>query len=192
MQNKSISIKERRKLDMKITKKAMAVFLAFAMIVTTIPSFVVDVHAAETTSPDVTQFATVDDLKDFNTNDNDGTKNPAKVYFGNNSQQWWIAGSQSDNLTLFAASPLATRVPFKSSTSDGTYNGKTVNANHYGASDIKKTVKGLETSYFTNSEQDLMNDTTIYTNDTKNSSTYSTIDKLYLAYGEFFGSYITV
>ena len=192
MQNKSISIKERRKLDMKITKKAMAVFLAFAMIVTTIPSFVVDVHAAETTSPDVTQFATVDDLKDFNTNDNDGTKNPAKVYFGNNSQQWWIAGSQSDNLTLFAASPLATRVPFKSSTSDGTYNGKTVNANHYGASDIKKTVKGLETSHFTNSEQDLMNDTTIYTNDTKNSSTYSTIDKLYLAYGEFFGSYITV
>ena len=173
-------------------KKGMAALLSTVMVVTAVPKLAQEVHAAENQLPTKEQFATAEELKTFDTNDQDG-KNPAKVYFGNNSQRWWIAGSQQDKgLTLFAASPLATRAPFKSSTSDGTYDGKTVNANHYGASDIKKTVKGLETSYFTNSEQDLMTNTTIYTNDTKNSRTYSTIDKLYLAYGEFFGSYITV
>lgn len=173
-------------------KKGMAALLSTVMVVTAVPKLAQEVHAAENQLPTKEQFATAEELKTFDTNDQDG-KNPAKVYFGNNSQRWWIAGSQQDKgLTLFAASPLATRAPFKSSTSDGTYDGKTVNANHYGASDIKKTVKGLETSYFTNSEQDLMANTTIYTNDTKNSRTYSTIDKLYLAYGEFFCSYITV
>ena len=173
-------------------KKGMAALLSTVMVVTAVPKLAQEVHAAENQLPTKEQIATAEEIKTFDTNDQDG-KNPAKVYFGNNSQRWWIAGSQQDKgLTLFAASPLATRAPFKSSTSDGTYDGKTVNANHYGASDIKKTVKGLETSYFTNSEQDLMTNTTIYTNDTKNSRTYSTIDKLYLAYGEFFGSYITV
>ena len=177
----------------RFLKKGMAALLSAVMVVTAVPKLAKEVHAAENQLPTKEQFATVEELKSFNTNDNDGVKNPAKVYFGNNNQKWWIAGSkQEQGLTLFAASPLATRAPFKSSTSDGTYDGKTVNANHYGASDIKKTVKGLETTYFTNSEQDLMTNTTIYTNDTKNSSTYSTIDKLYLAYGEFFGSYITV
>lgn len=176
----------------RFLKKGMATLLSTVMVVTAVPKLAQEVHAAENQLPTKEQFATAEELKTFDTNDQDG-KNPAKVYFGNNDQQWWIAGSQQEHgLTLFAASPLATRAPFKSSTSDGTYDGKTVNANHYGASDIKKTVKGLETSYFTNSEQDLMTNTTIYTNDTKNSRTYSTIDKLYLAYGEFFGSYITV
>lgn len=161
------------------------------MIVTLFPAFSHEAYAAEL--PDSTQFATVDELKSFNTNDNDGTKNPAKVYFGNNDQQWWIAGSQNGNLTLFAASPLQTGVGFNSSTSDGEYDGQTVNANHYGASDIKKKVKEFETSYFSNKEQALMNDTTIYTNNTKNGSTYSTTDKLYLAYGDLYDDqYITV
>lgn len=179
-----------------LMKRVSAVLLATALTISTFPQFHINVYAAENQLPTKEQFATAEELKTFDTNDQDG-KNPAKVYFGNNNQQWWIAGHDTksqnkDNIVLFAASPLATRAPFKSSTSDGTYDGKTVNANHYGASDIKKTVKGLETSYFTNSEQDLMTNTTIYTNDTKNSRTYSTIDKLYLAYGEFFDSYITV
>ena len=176
----------------RFLKKGMAALLSTVMVVTAVPKLAKEVHAAENQLPTKEQFATAEELKTFDTNDQDG-KNPAKVYFGNNDQQWWIAGSQNaTGLTLFAASPLVTRAPFKSSTSDGTYDGKTVNANHYGASDIKKTVKGLETSYFTDSEQDLMTNTTIYTNDTKNGRTYSTIDKLYLAYGEFFDSYITV
>lgn len=173
-----------------LKKKVGSLLLAVAMIATSFPAFSHEVYAAEL--PDSTQFATVEQLKSFNTNDQDG-KNPAKVYFGNNNQQWWIAGSQQENgLTLFAASPLATNVQF-SSTSDGTYDGKTVNTNHYGASPLRSTLRGLEKSYFIGTEQGLMNNTTIHTNDTKNSSVYSTNDKLYLAYGDYRDDkYITV
>lgn len=174
-----------------LKKKVGSLLLAVAMIATSFPAFSHEVYAAEL--PDSTQFATVEQLKSFNTNDQDG-KNPAKVYFGNNNQQWWIAGSQQENgLTLFAASPLATNVQFNSSTSDGTYDGKTVNLNHYGASPLRSTLRGLEKSYFIGTEQGLMNNTTIHTNDTKNSSVYSTNDKLYLAYGDYRDDqYITV
>ena len=146
----------------------------------------------------------MEELKTFDTNDQNG-KNPAKVYFGNNDQQWWIAGSQNGNLTLFAASPLAENQQFEPNWSQNktydsswncTYsdgsNPSEVYPNHYGASPLRTTLQGLETSYFTGTEQSLMNKTTIYTNDTKDSSVYSTTDKLYLAYGEFNGSYITV
>ena len=57
--------------------------------------------------------------------------------------------------------------------------------NHYGASYIRNvTLKEMETSFFTGSEQALINETTIYTDDTKNNSVYSTTDKLYFAYGD--------
>lgn len=57
--------------------------------------------------------------------------------------------------------------------------------NHYGASYIRNvTLKEMEASFFTSSEQALINETTIYTDDTKNNSVYSTADKLYLAYGD--------
>ncbi len=150
--------------------------------------------------PDNTQFATVEELKAFDTDDTDADgANPAKVYFGNNNQQWWIAGSQNGNLTLFAASPLATGQVFESNYhSDKTYNmgwncdytstgGSApidVYPNHYGASPLRATLRNLESSNFTDAEQTLMNTTTIYTNDTKNSSVYSTNEKLYLAYGD--------
>lgn len=174
-------------------KKGMAALLSAVMVVTAVPQFVKEVHAAENQLPTKEQFATAEELKSFDTNDQDG-KNPAKVYFGNNDQQWWIAGSQNENVTLFAASPLEISVQFNPNKDEREYNGQTVYSNHYGASDIKGTVKGLETSYFTHAEQVLMNETTIHTNDTKNSSVYSTTDKLYLAYGEYYydGQYITV
>lgn len=188
-----------------ITKKIGSLFLTIAMIVTSFPILSHEVYAAEL--PSNTQFATVDELKTFNTNDNDGEKNPAKVYFGNNNQQWWIVGSQNDNsLVLFAASPLAKSQQFEPNwNSDKTYDeswncnytdGSTpsyVYPNHYGASPLRTTLKGLEASYFTSVEQGLMNDTTVHTNDTKNNSVYSTTDKLYLAYGDNYDNqYITV
>ncbi|WP_443595818.1 hypothetical protein [Agathobacter sp.] len=168
----------------------------------TLPAATVD------TTLTLKQFATVEELKTFDTNDQDEDgKNPAKVYFGNNNQQWWIAGSQDGNLTLFAASSLEKK-PFESNDSqdkaysaawncDYTSTGGTapteVFSNHYGASPLRKTLQGLETSYFTSKEQKLMNDTTVYTNDTKNGSVYSTTDKLYLAYGDFEDKdYVTV
>lgn len=176
-----------------LMKRVSAVLMAATLTISTFPQFHTNVYAAENQLPTKEQFATAEELKTFDTNDQDG-KNPAKVYFGNNSQQWWIAGSQQEQgLTLFAASPLATGVKFNSNTNERDYNGQSVYSNHYGASDIKKTVKDLETSYFTGTEQGLMNDTTIYTNDTKNNSVYSTTDKLYLAYGDRNDSqYITV
>lgn len=177
----------------KIKKNVTALLLAVAMIVTSFPQFVKEVHAADL--PDSTKFATAEELKKFNTNDNDGERNPAKVYFGNNNQQWWIAGSQNaDSMTLFAASPLATSQQFEpdyennkvySENWNCTYTGENpedVYPNHYGASPLRTTLEGLESSYFTSKEQSLMKNTTVYTNDTKNSSVYSTTNKLYLAY----------
>lgn len=176
-----------------LMKRVSAVLLATALTISTFPQFHINVYAAENQLPTKEQFATAEELKTFDTNDQNG-KNPAKVYFGNNDQQWWIAGSQNENVTLFAASPLEISVQFNPNKDEREYNGQTVYSNHYGASDIKGTVKGLETSYFTQAEQVLMNETTIHTNDTKNSSVYSTTDKLYLAYGEYYydGQYITV
>lgn len=189
-----------------LMKRVSAVLMAATLTISAFPQFHTNVHAAENQLPTKEQFATAEELKTFDTNDQDG-KNPAKVYFGNNDQQWWIAGSQNGNLTLFAASPLATNKQFEPNydqnkqysadwncdyTSTGGSNPSTVSPNHYGASPLRTTLKGLETSYFTGTEQGLMNETTIYTNDTKNSSVYSTTDKLYLAYGDYNGQYITV
>ena len=187
-----------------LMKRVSAVLMAATLTISAFPQFHTNVYAAENQLPTKEQFATAEELKTFDTNDQDG-KNPAKVYFGNNDQQWWIAGSQNGNLTLFAASPLAENQQFEPNWSQNktydsswncTYsdgsNPSEVYPNHYGASPLRTTLQGLETSYFTGTEQSLMNKTTIYTNDTKDSSVYSTTDKLYLAYGEFNGSYITV
>ena len=189
----------RRKKNLKevenVKKKVGSLLLAVVMIVTALPVFGTKVHAAEL--PDSTQFATVDELKAFNTNDQDG-ENPAKVYFGNNNQRWWIAGTQHNNLILFAADVLDKGIPFELDVSndksditeweDCTYvdgvSPQSVYPSHYGASVIRKMLKSLETSYFTNSEQQLMNDTLIYTYDGKNDEAYSVSDKLYLAHGD--------
>ena len=193
-------------------KKIGSLLLAAAVMIGSFPVPDTEVHAAELRSAASGQFVTKEQLKTFNTDDNDGSKNPAKVYFGKNNQEWWIAGSQGgDSVTLFAASPLGANQKFDSnySSSDAStetktysgdwgcsYSGSTpsdVNANHYGASTLRAALKGLETSCFSTAEQGLMQETTIYTNDTKNHCAYSTTDKLYPAYAENYGNiYITV
>ena len=204
-------------------KKIGSLLLAAAVMIGSFPVPDTEVHAAELRSAASGQFVTKEQLKTFNTDDNDGSKNPAKVYFGkndSNNQEWWIAGSQNgDSVTLFAASPLGANQKFdsnydsnNSSTATKSYNAdwgcsysgsvpSDVNANHYGASTLRTALKGLETStsYFSTAEQALMQGTTIYTNDVKNSNNgtktdcaYSTTDKLYLAYAEASGNYITV
>ena len=184
-------------MKQKHMKKLGSFLLAGAMALTMFPTFHTEVHAAGNQLPTKEQFATVEELKTFNTNDNDGTSSAAKVYFGKNSQKWWIAGSQGEKeLTLFAESPLATSQQFEQNWNQNkdysedwncTYAGgnpSNVYPNHYGASPLRTTLEGLESSYFTSKEQDLMKNTTVYTNDTKNSSVYSTTNKLYLAYGD--------
>ena len=185
-------------MKQRYLKKPCSFLLVSAMVLTMFPTFSTSVHAEENQSPTKEQFSTVEELKSYDTNDNDGVKNPAKVYFGNNNQQWWIAGSQSNNsLTLFSASSMGDGVQFESNyMSNKIYDDKwnctypngepaEVFPNHYGASYIRNvTLKEMETSFFTGSEQALINETTIYTDDTKNNSVYSTTDKLYFAYGD--------
>lgn len=189
-----------------VEKKIGSLLLAAAMIITSFPASGTEVQAASGAS-EPSSFATKDQLKDFNTDDTDDAgENPAKLYFGTDEQEWWIAGCQdksADSVTLFAASPLGTTVRFDDyfqvteSTKTKTYNAgwgctyigsvpSEVNTNHYGGSTLRTTLKGLETSqsYFSSAEQDLMKKTTVLTNDIKNSSTYTTTDKLYLAYGD--------
>ena len=198
-----------------LMKRVIAVLMAATLTTSTFPQFHTNVHATEKQVLTKEQFATAEELKTFDTNDKNG-KNPAKIYFGNNGQQWWIAGSQREQgLTLFAVSDLVIDQPFEPNwdqfgsnwgqnkqysddwncdyTSTGSSNPSDVYPNHYGASPLRSRLQGLETSYFTGTEQSLMNSTTVYTNDTKNSSTYSTTDKLYLAYGDYDDTqYITV
>ena len=185
-------------MKQRYLKKPCSFLLVSAMVLTMFPTFSTIVHAEENQSPTKEQFSTVEELKNYDTNDNDGVKNPAKVYFGNNNQQWWIAGSQSnDSITLFSASSMRDDVQFESNYMDNkTYDDKwnctypdrepaEVFPNHYGASYIRNvTLKEMEASFFTSSEQALINETKIYTDDTKNNSVYSTTDKLYLAYGD--------
>lgn len=185
-------------MKQRYLKKPCSFLLVSAMVLTMFPTFSTSVYAEENQSPTKEQFSTVEELKNYDTNDNDGVKNPAKVYFGNNNQQWWIAGSQSnDSITLFSASSMGDGVQFESNyMANKTYDDKwnctypdrepaEVFPNHYGASYIRNvTLKEMEASFFTSSEQALINETTIYTDDTKNNSVYSTTDKLYLAYGD--------
>ena len=185
-------------MKQRYLKKPCSFLLVSAMVLTMFPTFSPSVHAEENQSPTKEQFSTVEELKNYDTNDNDGVKNPAKVYFGNNNQQWWIAGSQSnDSITLFSASSMRDGVQFESNyMANKTYDDEwnctypdgepaEVFPNHYGASYIRNvTLKEMETSFFTGSEQALINETTIYTDDTKNNSVYSTTDKLYFAYGD--------
>ena len=101
-----------------------------------------------------------------------------------------------DNTIIFAASPIATNQVFSSNTSNksfdasfGVYasNPSVVYPNHYGASDLRAALRGMATniSYFTTAEQDLMNATTVTTEDKNNSVTYTTTDKLYALQGKY-------
>lgn len=187
----------------------LSLLIAMTLITALTPVWPAEARAAEL--PDATQFADKGDLMQFNTNDADGTVKAAKVHFGQNgssaAQAWWIAGSQSNgSMALFAASQLGQRQVFQQSKNaipysadwGCVYQGETpteVFPNHYGASTLRGTLRDAESSYFTSAEQALMKTSTIYTNDTKNNSVYSTMGKLYPAYGNYDSGndkYITV
>lgn len=162
----------------------------------------------------VTAYATAEQLKD-NANfalsaSYSGTAK--KVAFGQdgsgNTQYWYIAGADPDTqanggLVLLAETPLV-KEKFQTIAStiynekiEGTYEGAKTQAvfpNHYGSSNVRDILQGLEkdSKYFSVAEQDLMQETTVFTYDRKNNSTYSTTDKLYLAYGVANDNYITV
>ena len=199
-------------------KKGLALVLALAMVAGSdlvMPGGANKVQAATGTgtAPSVTAFATKDQLMTaFNPDSNGNATTIGRLVFGKNSsgnaQEWYILGADSgvtegnNNTIIFAASPIATNKVFNSSTgnnantsswSDCNYGGGSVTevyANHYGASKLRDTLQtiAVDTSYFTSAEQGLMNDTTVTTNDTKNSTTYTTTDKLYALAADSYGS----
>lgn len=76
-----------------------------------------------------------------------------------------------------------------------TYQGETpteVAVNHYGGSRIRKVLKKIEKTNFTEEERKHLRPTTIYTEDMKNNTVYSTTDILYLPYGMFGEKSITI
>ncbi len=162
----------------------------------------------------ITAYATAEQLKDnanfaLSSSYNGVAK---KVAFGQdgsgNTQYWYIAGADPDTetnggLVLLAETPLA-KEKFQTIAStiyndkiEGTYEGAKTQAvfpNHYGCSTVRDVLQSLEkdSKYFSATEQDLMQETTVFTYDRKNNSTYSTTDKLYLAHGVTNDDYITV
>lgn len=67
-------------MKQRYLKKPCSFLLVSAMVLTMFPTFSTSVHAEENQSPTKEQFSTVEELKNYDTNDNDGVKNPAKVY----------------------------------------------------------------------------------------------------------------
>lgn len=166
-------------------RKMSAGLLALAVSAGGLPLSAISVHA-ENVQPELIQFASVGNLMQFNTNNADGTELAAKIYFGDNNQQWWIVGSQSTGkVDLFAASPMKNEVLFDTTKGDSTFDGVTVYKNHYGASEIRNAVQELESTNFSSAEQAMMDKVKVYTKDTKNNKPYATDDKLYLANGNY-------
>lgn len=169
------------------------------------------------TEPSVTAYATKAQLMGdtFKPDANGNATTTGKLVFGKNSkgnpQEWYILGADSgvsggkDNTIIFAASPIETEQKFNSNTNNKTYNYEAntgygdnsgnieVYPNHYGASELRDTLQGMatNTSYFTTAEQGLMNPTTVTTNDTLNSKTYTTTDKLHALAADGSGSSYT-
>ena len=164
------------------------------MVITVLPVNTI-AEGEQTTAPDVTVYATKDDMmgETFAPNSNGTAKNIGKILFGKNSsgnsQEWYILGADSgvndgkNNTIIFATSPIvATGQVFEDAPnnktdsslwSDCDYNGVNVTEvyrNHYGASDLRVALQNMaaNTSYFTTAEQGLMNPTTVTTNDTYN------------------------
>ena len=188
----------------KWIRKGMAFVLSLAMVAGLVPAMsgganTVQAATGSGTEPSVTAYATKDQLMTaFNPDANGTATTTGKLVFGKNenrtSQQWYILGKDNgvsgDNTIIFASSPIATGQVFNSDTSDKTYDSTTVNANHYGASDLRVALQNMatNTSYFTTAEQGLMNPTTVTTNNTKNSINYTTTDKLYALAADGYGS----
>ena len=193
-------------------KTGMAFVLSLAMAAGLVPAMSGGANKAlaapgSGTEPSVSAYATKEQMKNEFAPDSDGNAtNIGKLVFGKNSsgtaQQWYILGKDEgvsgDNTIIFAASPIATGQKFEDDSSNnkafqssfGVYasNPSEVYPNHYGASDLRVALQNMatDTSYFTTAEQGLMNDTTVTTKDTNNSSvTYTTTDTLYALQGDY-------
>ena len=131
---------------------------------------VLNVQAAEAISePSVTDYATRDKMMDgpFKTGSNGVGQNIGKLIFGKNSkgeaQEWYIIGRDSgisDNILIFAASPIATEVQFYSSLED---HNSWAHANDYIYSDLDSLLYSMAggTQFFSTKERELLKETDV-------------------------------
>ena len=198
--------KEERK---RVTKRILAVLMAVLMVLPGNLDGILadDNNSTKAGLPSVTAYAAKEQLMNSFTPDSNGTAvNIGKLIFGKNSdgdaQEWYILGKDSgvsgDNTVIFASSPIIKSGQiFSYDTSDytKTYNYEAgtgygdsagsiqVDVNHYGASELRSVhqdmVKSGNNTYFSETEQNLMNVTTVTTYDSKNNNNYTTSDKLY-------------
>ena len=198
----------RKKRMSKGIAKMLSGLLVFGMVaglVPAVPGGTVHVKAEDISESSVTAYATKEQLMTAFTPDADGNAaNVGKLLFGKNAsgdaQDWYILGKdkgvQGDNTVIFAASPMEENVLFndkgyKTYVEDyGTYtddNPTEVNANHYGASNLRAVLQRMagDTNYFSDIEQKLMQATTVITKDVKIEKDYTTTDKLYAPAGDY-------
>ena len=187
----------RRKRMGKGIAKILSGLLVFGMVaglVPAIPGGTVHAKAADVSEPGVAVYATKEQLMTAFTPDENGTNaNVGKLLFGKNAsgtaQGWYILGKdngvQGDNTIIFAASPIATGINFSENPDkEKNYQNEIVYSNHYGASNLRNELQKMtiDTGYFSDAEKALMQETEIKTWDSKNDTTYTNSDKLYMSF----------
>ncbi len=200
----------------RVTKRILAVLMAVLMVLPGNLDGILaeDNNGTKAGLPSVTAYATKEQLMNSFIPNSDGTaENIGKLIFGKNSdgdaQEWYVLGKDTgvsgDNTVIFATSTIRTGQRFNDYTSDytQTYNYEAgtgygdsagsiqVYINHYGASELRSIlqdmVKGGNNTYFSETEHNLMNVTTVTTYDTKNDCYYITSDKLYIPSSTSYG-----
>ncbi|MDD6005227.1 MAG: hypothetical protein PUC68_06095 [Firmicutes bacterium] len=210
-------------------KRTRLLILSVLLIATLIP---VSVYAENTTSsPDVTVFATKEQMMDGTFAPNDqgepqkiGRITFGKTYSGLSNNIWYILGQDKgikdddgkliDNTVIFSNNAIADDQLFNSKTNDEPnevdykYTKENANVykdidadndgivsvyvNHYGASELHNDLTNMASNLtmFSETEQKLMNETTIKTMDIKNGFLYETKDKLYAMTSDYPNSQI--
>lgn len=177
-------------------RKILCVLLAICAVLSIIPAGVI----ADDSTPSITAYATKNELMTAFTPDSTTGigENIGKIVFGTyngNPIEWYILGKDSkisgDNIVIFSATKTVstnfsdtyweTKIDY-STDWNCVYEEapEQVVANHYGASKLRSAVLALKTSCFTETEQALMQKTTVSTYDQLNDVNYTTSDYLYL------------
>ena len=198
-------------------KRILSFILAICMVFTLIPHFVF-AEGSTSATPSVSAYATKAQLMDdtFAPNAGGTANNIGKLVFGKNSNgdalEWYILGKDTgvsgDNTIIFATTTIGENSSFNSNKDEKTYNYSAgtgygdsdgsiaVYANHYGASNLRNNLNSMvsdsNTTYFSATEKELLNATTVTTHDTKNNLDYTTTDRLYALEATEIGSAATI
>lgn len=190
----------------RILKKGLSVILSVCIMISLVgimPIATLKVQAASYL-PSITAFASKTEL--MNRFDLDGTNDTVgRIYYGANAQEWYVVGTdvamEEDNIVLFAATPLVEQQAFyffeDSSLKTKEYNIDSgciyeeepleVYVNHYGTSNLRNILQEMtdnSSTYFSQAENELMNETDVITPDLNSGSDYVTKDKLYALKGD--------